>query len=47
MKKKLIAILMVAALAVTAVVGGTMAYFTDTDGDVNVMTLGNISIKQV
>lgn len=45
MKKKALAAasyVMVAALAI----GGTVAYLTDTDNDVNVMTLGNVSIDQ-
>lgn len=33
-------------LLVTAVVGGTMAFYADTDSDVNVMTLGNVKIEQ-
>ncbi len=36
------AYVLVAALAI----GGTLAYLTSTDDDVNVMTLGNVSIKQ-
>lgn len=45
MKKKALmaaSYVMVAALAV----GGTVAYLTDTDKDVNVMTLGNVQIEQ-
>ncbi len=45
MKKKALAAasyVMVAALAI----GGTVAYLTDTDQDVNVMTLGKVSIDQ-
>ncbi len=44
-KKKILAAasyVMVAALAV----GGTVAYLTDTDSDVNVMTVGNVEINQ-
>ena len=47
MKKKLLALVLVVVLAVTAVVGGTMAYLTDTDEAVNVMTLGNVHIEQI
>ena len=47
MKKKLIAIVMVVALATTAIVGSTLAYFTDTDEDVNTMVFGNVSIDQL
>lgn len=43
-KKKLLALGMVAALGTTAVVGGTLAYFTDTDAETNVFTYGNVSI---
>lgn len=47
MKKKKIATLsLVAALAVTAI-GGTMAYFTDTDYNKNVMVTGNVKIDQI
>ena len=45
LKKALLAgasYVLVTALAV----GGTVAYLTDTDSDVNVMTLGNVSIEQ-
>jgi len=37
-----LSLVLVAALAI----GGTVAYLTDTDSDVNVMTLGNVSIAQ-
>ncbi len=46
MKKKLLlclSLLLIAAMAIT----GTMAYFTDTDSDANVMTLGNVKIEQI
>lgn len=46
MKKKLLALCLVVVLAVSTVVGATMAYFTDTDEDVNVMTVGNVEIEQ-
>lgn len=46
MKKKILSLCLVAALAATAVVGGTLAYFTDADADVNVMTTGNLHIVQ-
>ncbi|MBR4068701.1 MAG: SipW-dependent-type signal peptide-containing protein [Clostridia bacterium] len=36
---------LVAALAMAAT--GTLAYLTDTDSDVNVMTLGNVDIEQI
>ena len=44
MKKKLLAAGMVTALAATAVVGGTLAYFTDTDAQENVFVTGNVAI---
>lgn len=44
MKKKILALSMVACLAVTAVVGGTLAYFIDTDAKTNTFTVGNVSI---
>lgn len=44
-KKKLLALGMVAAMATTAI-GGTLAYFTDTDAAKNVMTTGNVNISQ-
>lgn len=46
MKKKILTMCLVVALAATAIVGGTLAYFTDSDADVNVMTSGNVHIKQ-
>lgn len=44
MKKKILALCLVVALAVTAVVGGTLAYFTDTDKETNTFTVGNVDI---
>lgn len=46
MKKKIVSLCLVVALTATAVIGGTLAYFTDTDGAKNVMTVGNVSIIQ-
>jgi len=46
MKKKILALCLVVVLAVTAVTGATLAYFTDKDADVNVMTAGNVKIVQ-
>ena len=34
------------ALVAALSIGGTMAYLQDDDSDVNVMTLGNVKIKQ-
>lgn len=45
MKKKLLSLCLVLALGTTAVIGGTLAYFTDTDDAVkNTFTIGNIDI---
>lgn len=42
-------LLMVTAYALVAAlaIGGTVAYLQDSDSDVNVMTLGNVSIEQI
>lgn len=45
MKKKLLIALLVGALVVTAVIGGTFAYLTASDGDINVMTVGKVNIE--
>lgn len=42
--KKILAICLVIALAATAVIGGTLAYFTDDDEATNTFTVGNVSI---
>lgn len=47
MKKKLLALGMVAALGTTAVVGGTLAYFTDIDAETNTFTVGNVNIELI
>lgn len=44
MKKKILSLCLVVALAATAVIGGTLAYFTDTDTETNVFTAGDIAI---
>ena len=46
MKKKFLSLCMVVALSATALIGGTLAYFTDTEGAKNVMTIGNVDIIQ-
>jgi len=46
MKKKILALCLVVVLAVTAVTGATLAYFTDKDKDINVMVAGNVKIVQ-
>ncbi len=45
MKKKILAFTLCAAMLAIAVVGGTLAYFTDTDVETNVFTAGNIDIE--
>ena len=44
-KKKIAAVALAACLAATAIVGGTLAYFTDTDKADNVFTVGNVDIE--
>ena len=45
--KKIIAWLLVLALTAAVSIGATLAYLTDTDEDVNVMTLGKVKIDQL
>ena len=47
MKKKILVLCLVVALAVTAVVGGTLAYFTDTDNETNTFTAGGVKIDLI
>ncbi len=47
MKKKLLAMCLVVALAATAVIGGTLAYFTDTDTETNTFTAGGVKIDLI
>ena len=42
--KKILALCLVLALALTAIGGATLAYFTDTDNADNVFTVGNVDI---
>ena len=46
MKKKLLSLCLVLALALTAI-GGTLAYFTDTDTENNVFTVGGVKIDLI
>lgn len=46
MKKKLVAFMLVISMLAMAIVGGTLAYFTDTDEATNVFAIGNIAIDQ-
>jgi len=43
--KKLVALVLVAVLAITSVVGGTLAYFTDDEKAKNTMVVGNVEIN--
>lgn len=45
MKKKILALCLVIALAAIAVIGGTLAYFTDTKDATNTFTVGNVKIE--
>lgn len=45
MKKKILALCLVVVLAVTAVTGATLAYFTDTKSATNTFTVGNVTIE--
>lgn len=47
MKKKILALCLVVVLAVTAVAGATLAYFTDTDAKTNTFTTAKIDIALV
>ena len=47
MKKNLLALVLVVALAATAVIGGTLAYFTDTDEATNTFTVGGVKIDLI
>ena len=44
-RKKLVALIMVVALALTTLIGGTLAYFTDTDDATNTFVMGNVDIE--
>ena len=47
MKKKLVTGALLCAFGAVAVTGGTLAYFTDTDAEDNVFTVGNVAIDLV
>jgi len=47
MKKKILTLCLVVCLAATAIVGGTLAYFTDTDNETNVFTTGDVEIDLI
>lgn len=46
-KKKILTLCLVACLAITAIAGASLAYFTDTKSEVNTFTVGNVSIKLI
>lgn len=47
MKKKLLTICLAAIVAVTAIAGASLAYFTDTDTEKNTFTVGNVKIDLI
>ena len=47
MKKKILVLCLVVALAATAIIGGTLAYFTDTDEATNTFTAGGVEIDLI
>lgn len=47
MSKRSLLLAIAIVTALTLATAGTLAYLTDTDGDVNVMTLGNVQIEQI
>lgn len=47
MKKKIFAFMMVIAMLAIAIMGTTMAYFSDSDAATNVMTTGKVDIAQL
>lgn len=47
MKKKITAICLCVALLAIAIVGATLAYFTDTDKATNTFTVGNVDIQLI
>ena len=44
MKKKIMALCLVVAMLAIAIVGGTLAYFTDNDAKTNTFTVGDVNI---
>ena len=47
MKKKITAIALVVCLVAVAIVGGSLAYFTDTDDATNTFTVGGVKIQLI
>ena len=46
MKKKIVSLALVAALAAICIVGASLAYFTDKDNADNTFTVGNVKIAE-
>jgi len=46
-KRKILTLALTLCMVAILAVGGTLAYFTDTDYNKNVMTLGNVKIDQI
>lgn len=47
MKKKITALFLCVALAAIAIVGASLAYFTDTDNKTNTFTVGGVKIDLI
>ena len=47
MKKKVLALCVAVSLITVAIIGGTLAYFTDTDEATNTFTVGSVSIDLI
>lgn len=47
MKKKITALFLCVALAAIAIVGASLAYFTDTDSETNTFAVGNVKIDLI
>ena len=47
MKKKIVALCLAVCLAAVAIIGGTLAYFTDTDEATNTFTAGGVAIDLI
>ena len=47
MKKKILALCVVISLAAVAIIGGTLAYFTDNDAETNTFTVGSVKIDLI
>ena len=45
MKRKILALCLIICLLAIAVVGGTLAYFTDSEEETNTFTVGNVDIR--